>query len=316
MDTTTLEQQDVGRTENTENVDRIEHTEETINAEEKQVSSRDAAMERIIAARRTKNDAEQGQGQEVIKPEQVTVKIDGVEKDVPLKDVVANYQKNTVADQRLKAASIAQKKAEQRLREVTTRERATAVKTPPTPPIGMGLNKLAENAYLAIYDDDKEKAVRSLEALVRGSQPAPSQAVDHAAIVEEVELRASNRQFNANSKIGLQKFKTEYSDVWNDPILRGLANQRTIAAQEEQALRGLPPEDPWSIMVEAGDSIRAWVSSKTREPTNGQMKTIKKEALSRSLKPSGGRSTIIPVAEKPQTRREILQEMVKSRNRG
>lgn len=149
----------------------------------------------------------------------VKVKVDGVEQDVSLDEVLRSYQKGNAADRRLEEATKLLKEAKEQVqqRPAPQPQQEPAV----TPPAAAGpddLDAAVKTALSHLFAGDDETAAKELSAVIarsaRGATPqAP--ALDVNQIAEQLQQRMSVQS-------ALDTIKTDYPALVEDPDLEAL----------------------------------------------------------------------------------------------
>lgn len=181
----------------------------------------------------------------------VKVKIDGEEQEVPLADVVRQFQKGSAADKRLNEATRilreAQEQAEQ-LRAAAAPAPAVAAQPVPTQEapaaVPAELTQKAKDAFSKLYEGDEDAAAAALVALIQGqagaqaATQAPAPVVDVDQLVGQVQQRLSeSTAFNQ----AMDTIRRDYPEVINNTDFETLAaikaNQKIAAgASRAQAV--------------------------------------------------------------------------------
>jgi len=238
------------------------------------------------------------------------VKVDGVEKEVPLSELTAGYQMTSTARKRLDEAAQRLKEADDKEAEIAERERQLA-RRPSDDDHKEGEDDPDEDALFdealeALLEGDSTKFKQMLKGKGRSGDGATQvtgndikQMVREEITQEEIDREHSNAQV---------KFKSDYADVFGDPDLLAAANKRYYAKLGE----GKSITD---AMLEAGRETREWVREKAgvKESSGRQQREQRKSSL-RSLPVSTGRSgASVGDDDKPETRSEVIAGMQRSR---
>jgi hypothetical protein len=226
-------------------------------------------------------DAEDASGTKPVdKPSMVKVKVNGEEKELPLDEVIAGYQKNTAADQNLQSAAEALRLA------------AEASKTSSTDESEKVDYKALARALQMGTEDEAEQAVKKLIA-------KPSKEPD---VLQLVEQRLSLREARAEKA----KFEDEYKDLFSDPYLAKLVEQRdTELSQTDQQT---PYTKRWR---QAAEDVKTW-ALKMKGSTSLQDKAARKASVTPIPSATGRRSEerVEDVEEDPS---QTIAEMAKAR---
>lgn len=177
----------------------------------------------------------------------VKVKVDGVESEVPLNEVVRNYQKGASADRKLAEAARLQREAAElaaQLREqqqqlqqqlaaqtnTTTAGPAPAPANSPEPPADV---QEQGKAFLkALFEGDEETALQQLAQLTKGRNAAPSAPAipDVSQLAEQV---AAHVQQKLQVDSALAQHRKDYPEIYADPDMEGFVLAKVNATRRE-----------------------------------------------------------------------------------
>lgn len=294
--------------------------EQESNNQESQAQEYVDPIEQIAAAveserEKQRNDAEpepaQDQQQAVdqqieaadITQQRVKVKLEGVEEEVEIKDLIAGYQKNSVASKRLNEATQKLREAE----EVLAKAREQAAQTGESVAGESGAVDVAKQVVESLLDGNTDEAAEMLAKLAgRGESSTPE--VDAESVAQKVK-----QQLDRES--ALTKFEQDFGDIVADPYLTGLANERLKEQLNEKQAIG-EPIDLNAELSAAGEYVRDWLKSKGVATTAEQSSTTVNERVARKqgldstpvLNASAGSAT-----EQPETAASIIEEMRRER---
>lgn len=292
-------------------------TDETAAGEqERQPSARELAMEKIAAKRNEHFEEESGLslGEDDSDPEEileekalskepaeeataeepektVRVKVDGEEMDVPLDEVVRQYQKNSAADRRLAEATRLLREA-QEARPVVQAEQFQVEAAPDT-----------QELIAALFEGDADKA-QELFGKLLGGRREPT--LDPEQIVQAVAPRIKQQMAVESA---LERFKTDYADVVADPYLLGVAD--SFLNSEIQAGKTYP-----EALMEAGKQTRDWLHQKAGVKADPPPTTTRIQKLERKADIENIRTANVSVGttEEPQkTASDVIAEMRRAR---
>ena len=270
-------------------------------------------------------------GNEQPADEEITVKVNGRERQVPKSKVDAAggidaYQKNAAASELLNQAAAETRRLreiEQNLlkweQEITLREKGALTANSGqgadnAPPKDTGaLRALTREYHEAIVDGDMDRA----DELLVKMQAAPSatainpdeivaRAVQKAReeLAEEENRKAAERMESERLE-AVANFEDKHKDLATDPELRRLVNAKTAEIYQES-----PGMGPKAIIDEAIKHVRSLV-------TRIKTLTSKEERLdakrSQTTVHGGSARVAARPAPKPQTRSQYVQELRKSR---
>jgi hypothetical protein len=245
--------------------------------------------------------------------EMVKVKVNGVEELVPLKTVVAQYQKNSAADKRLEDATRLLEEAKQmQAAATTTREKKSAQDAVDT--ATGNLAEVKEKFFNHIYEGQTEDASKLFDQLVKDSVTEAlkthSGATDKAAIIAEVTPAVEQ---SLAMKGALRTFKKDFPKIASDPYLAARAD-----AYLKESLDGGKPID--EAFKDAGEKTMGWmrdtlgVKTSVTVSTARTEKTGKKEGIDNPT--STGAKTEVPQAPVQQNVSQSISEMRKGRVTG
>lgn len=215
----------------------------------------------------------------------VRIKVDGVEQEVPLADVVRQFQKNSAADRRLEEATQLLKAARESVTQAIT---ASAPEKPAVDPGAQGsedVQAAVQDALASLFAGDETDAAAKLTQAIKNAQqqlqqPQVAPTLDVNEIVERVQQQQS-------VQAALNKVRTDYPELYNNRDLERLTYQKVLdkeaegtsradallaAAQEVYALIGKTPAgDQAPTEKPAADTQReqklALKANKDRIPT-------------------------------------------------
>lgn len=221
------------------------------------VNLREEAINRIVEMREQGLDDESNESE--LPDHQgasntLTVKIDGIEKTIPIEQAKAVIQKNLAADKRLNEAVLKQQELNQWEQQLQTREKKLPVPDEPeiTP------DNVKDNIQTAVdklYDGDTDEAVDALMKVVGRNTTTLDTDTISAQATESVMQNLRQREFNTEVEQGKQQFVSEYKNIANDPELYNMADRKTI-----DLMNTYPSWTPTQIIMEAGRQTQAWVN--------------------------------------------------------
>lgn len=254
-------------------------------------------------------------------PEKVRVKVYGEEREVPLDEMVAGYQKILAADQLLAQAATAKKANDieaARLRQLN--DQLQQQLRAPLPPAG-DTDEALKSVVEAIVDGDTESAVTALKSVIGQGRPVatPQPTVDVTALTQEVASNLSAQQ-------------AERDFFTNNPDFSGRFDQATgIDTRTPQRKMGDYLFDTkYSAMIDAGQisyqqalndcaaEVRQ-VFPQTAKPAETPPSKVsdresRKAALDTLPLAGGGVRPPTVAEEKEESFDDIITEMRRSRN--
>lgn len=213
-----------------------------------------------------------------LKSKKVRVKVNGVERDVTLEEMVRRYQKGEAADQRLDEATRLFNEAKKE-RELATRERAgtdatteSAVTRPKEAASETGPAEIARRITSAFFSGDEETAQALLAEALAGQPSERTQITTDN--IEDLAAQVTQRM---EVQGALTAFQTDYPKIWGTPRYARWAND--LIAEKEAA--GLSRAQ---AIREAGAELAQELGMKPESAgrrTGGDTSTARTERLSR-----------------------------------
>lgn len=180
----------------------------------------------------------------------VKTKVDGIEEEHSIADLVKSYQKDSAASRRLEEASRKQRELEEREAELLAREAAlTKPSTTDQPPLER--DAILSEALSALYEGDEEKTKEAFGKLFAERETATPQhekTVDPVAIANEVRERIKFED-------ALDQLKADYPHIIADPYLVQVAD----AYLAKELADG---KDITEAMKESGKKTQEWLEQK------------------------------------------------------
>jgi hypothetical protein len=242
----------------------------------------------------------------------VSVKIDGEEKVVSVKDLVAEYQKGEAANSRFYKVSEAEKSVKEREDVVGRRETEFDAKArvPVVPEVASADRKEKVVALReAIYDGDEDSLDAAIESVLVPTTAAPvAPVIDVSSVASETMARIELRE-------AVKKYEGEYPDLAKNTRLRSWVDDET-----EVILRDNPGMSAWDVIDKAAKSVQDQVKGILDTGNFGEKldsaerKAAKKKASSTDvpLAPSA-KASIGEDPAPPPTRSDIIKGMKEDR---
>lgn len=211
------------------------------------------------------------------------IKVNGVEMEMTLDEIMARAQKVEAADQYLAEAA--------RLRNELAAQRKPSEQDASQQAVDEDL-ALAR----AIQMGSEEEAV---EAIRKIKTRGPSQD-DLARTIDE------RLTFNE----AIAKFRTDFSDIASDTYLNKMAQD-----MDTELIRGGDKRPYEERYTEIGKKLRGWVESKTKTPEKpqGTDKQARKESAPAAPAAAGGKAASSVEEEKEESTSEVIAAMAKAR---
>lgn len=229
------------------------------------------------------------------------VKVDGEEFDVPEDDLVASYQKQATATRRLQEADRILADARAQAAQIAQQVKPLEPEVPPA-----DRKQKIQQYHDAMLTGDMETAANLFDEVMntgRPERPIP----DVNAIIQQATPVIKQQLSNESA---LERFKTDYKDVMDDPDLLALADFKLRQFEAE----GKPYAD---ALISAGNAVREKFKLPTpSSDTANQPTTTRAEKLEKK-----GGIVNFPIAnskassqvEREQTNSEYVAEMRKAR---
>lgn len=194
---------------------------------------------------------------EKVSKTKVRIKVDGMEQDVVVGDLLRDAQKHKAADRRLEEAALTKRNAETEASEIIRKatEQATtmlAAKTGTTESSNTSPSSDAmSKAMSLLYEGEQDQAAKALSEVIAaeverrvGTKNAET-TVNIAAITQQVSM-----ELTWNDE--LRKFSAENPDIASDPILLGTWQANLNELAEESST-------PAEAVGKATASTRSWI---------------------------------------------------------
>lgn len=261
------------------------------------------------------------------KSDEVTVIINGKEKLVSQARIdaaggIVAYQKQAAASELLNQASAEARRIKEKEAQILERERQLEMQEQqiqqrkqefnPVPSVNTDALSVAKEYHEAILDGDMDKASLLLIKM-QTAQPATvnkdevaTEAVRRARQELEAEkVRQEQERFEADRREANEDFEARFPLVADDPKLRALANQETIALLEAH-----PTWTPKEIITAAAQSVQKWATERLAISSTDQ-----KLAAKRGQNNIRGATVIAAQrqAPPPQTKSNYVEQLRKAR---
>jgi hypothetical protein len=265
-------------------------------------------------------------------PQKVKVKVDGVEAEVPLDEVVRNYQKSSSADRRLAEAARLQREAaelqaqllaqHQQLQAQLTQTPSTAAGTPaaapnsPEPPADV---QEKGKAFLkALFEGDEETALQHLAAITaKGRETPQAPAIpDVSQLADQV---AAHVQQKLQVDSALAQHRKDYPEIYADPDMEGFVLTKVNGVRRETG------EDFFTALNQVSASLAqkfGWSAAETpgrapgAAPTTTSTRAVKLERKASIDNVSSVNTKTGSTEAVPQTPSDVIAEMRAARLKG
>lgn len=200
-------------------------------------------------------------------------KIDGVETEITVADMLAQHQMDGAARNRLDEATRLVREAKEEL---------ARAKAPTIPPVGVAPapatpdstaqaqpkvddpTAVAKAIVGSLMEGDEDKAVAALTKVLAGQQNTNA-APDTKELAAQL-APVLKQQLSADS--ALEKFSTDYQDIVSDPYLATLADQ-FLADEAKDTTKSFADQ-----LEAAGKKTRDWLQAKTGKPAAAPTPTM------------------------------------------
>lgn len=246
----------------------------------------------------------------------VKIKVDGVEREVPLSELVRTAQKHEAADKRLAEATRLLQEAD---------ARANAAVAPP-PAATQAPEQTNADTIPQLRHDRQQKAKEFLEAMFHGEEERATEILagllpesppprETAAPVLDPEQIASQVEASLERRSALKQFASAYPEILKDQDLATLADMklaRKLAEGESfsTALMSIGED----IYLKSGHKKPAAAEEQTRSASPTQAERVERK---KTADPVRGRSaSAASTMEAPPSAADVIREMQEQRLRG
>jgi hypothetical protein len=178
-------------------------------------------------------------------PDRVRIKVDGVETEVALDEVVRQYQKNSSADRRLAEATrllreaeatqariaLEQQEAQLRAQQQQMQQSQQATAATESTPAAPNVDAAGDQFFDALFEGDKETAYKALKEFVGGrQQPVAAPTLDINQITEAVTQQVQQK---FALETALAQNQRDYPELYADPDMEALALTKIQRLREQ-----------------------------------------------------------------------------------
>lgn len=302
VDTTKRPEETVAEDENTEQLENEVSNQETETEEE--TSESDQTTSEDV---QTGVDEEQENTDETM----VTIKVDGVEQQVPESKIreagIRELQKESAADRRLSEATKLLNEAKSLQKPQPDSQKPTGEQSATLPANQVDAEELARAIQYGTDEESVAAVKRLLEAQGRNTATLSQEQIQ-AQVASAVEFQTAMDRYKQSPEQG------GFADIFNDPELQ------RMAVEKENAKRKAGDNRPyWEVMKECGDEVRGWLNKyRTTEQTTtvGDLSERRKKKAGANPPRSAQVRTLQKKqsqVQKPKTQREKIEEMKRAR---
>lgn len=170
-------------------------------------------------------------------PSRVKVKVDGVETEVPLDEVVRQYQKNSSADKRLAEATRLLREAQETAAQRLLQEQQIAQVAAPVAqePAGAPNAETGKEFLKALFEGDEENALAKLQELTMAGRQAAPQVPQPTLDIDQISNAvAQHVQQKLAVESALAKNRADYPQLYADPDVEALALSKIQRIREAE----------------------------------------------------------------------------------
>ena len=248
----------------------------------------------------------------------VKIKVDGVEREVPLAELVRTAQKHEAADKRLAEATRLLQEAEAKRREADAQAQpAPAAQAPEqakpdnTAQVRQDREQKAKEFLEAMFHGDEDRATQILAGLMPESPP-PQETATKAPDPEEL---AAQVEASLERRSALKQFASAYPEVLKDTDLAALADMklaRRLAQGEpfSQALMSIGEE----LYTKTGLKTPAAAVQETPPATPSQTERVERKKAADLVR--GRSASTASTQEAPPSPSDVIKQMQEARMRG
>lgn len=171
-------------------------------------------------------------------PDKVRIKVDGVETDVPLDEVVRQYQKNSSADRRLAEATRLLREAQETQTRLMLEQQQdaqlraqTQTAEPIHEPAAAETDASGKEFLKALFEGDEENALTALQKVIGGrQQQAAAPTLDINQITDAVTQHVQQKLVVESA---LAQNQRDYPELYADPDMEALALTKIQRLREQ-----------------------------------------------------------------------------------
>lgn len=246
----------------------------------------------------------------------VKIKVDGIEREVPLSELVRTAQKHEAADKRLADATRLLAEAEQRAKQAAA----------PAAPVQQVPEQNAPDTQQKLRHDRQQKAKEFLDAMFHGEEDKASEILANMlpgdpppreTVAPQVDAEQITSQVEASleRRSALKQFATAYPEILKDQDLATLADMklaRKIAAGEafQTALMNVGEE----LYLKSGHKKPEAAETQVQSATPTQAEKVERKKAADPVR--GRNASAATTQDAPLSPSDVIKQMQEQRLRG
>lgn len=259
-------------------------------------------------------------------------KVDGVEEEVPLEQVLAAHQKTVAADRRLEEAARARQALDQARAEIMQREQALRalegqVREQQHAQVRTQTQELVRQYHEALMEGDTEKASTMWSQIQPAAGPTPAPAQITPEVVDNI-TNAAVARFKQNTWLGSEMkarewLNTEHADITQDARLMQIASNEAETILRDRIAEGRRRDphfsahdvDPMEVYRSAVANTKDWLKKTSGSATSGfeARHERKRSATSKTAPGNSQRAQLRDNTPRGKTNAEKIADMRKAR---
>lgn len=249
-----------------------------------------------------------------------SVKLDGVESEIPLDQMTRDYQKSATGSKRLTEAAVKAKALDVREKSILLREQQLPEKgvVTPAPPSPEDVQKRAKDFAEALYSGDQETTEKAIaDMLTAQAQPlpvapaTPVMSVDDMArsVAEKIDIDSAGKEFAKNfGNIVANKALMAQADIFADELA---IEYPTLTRTELFQKTGERTQEWIREMAGVSEPIQEPVTPQKTvvKATNMDKRRVRKAQTVQKIPTSGKVAGLGEIETPPQTSSDVIAEM-------